>query len=132
MSVSVFSGRATLKTVHKRETGREGEGKREERREKREERREKRDEREEEKENLWDLKCSFCDKTFGHMGALSQHEKWMHNNGESFKRVKKKFRRKSYSLSFKAAVLGSYDDMRALKCVACSAIVEPGISCGGI
>jgi hypothetical protein len=76
--------------------------------------------------NPWnDLEC--CGRTFVNMGALYQHEKWAHYGGVSPPKVPKMQRRKSYTIRFKATILGAYDDRRALKCKTCSGILAPGI-----
>ena len=71
-----------------------------------------------------DLVC--CGRTFGNMGALAVHEKCLHRGGKARVRPKKKLLRKSYPLRFKAAVLATYDNLRGLKCKACTAVLVPG------
>ena len=58
------------------------------------------------------------------MGALVVHERWAH--GVTKVPIKKKLLRKSYRLRFKAEVLATFDNLRALKCKECTAIVVPG------
>ena len=58
------------------------------------------------------------------MGSLYQHEKWKHGVRNTKKKARRN--RKGYALRFKAEVMGTYNNLRALKCKKCTAIVVPG------